>query len=149
MIFGGLFPDLPASEHTALAAEKERLFRAQLGVLSPTPGVARILSYARQVGARTAVVTNAPRENATAMLTGLRIADCLDTIVIGGELAQGKPHPTPYLTALEVLDAAAEDASGRDDSHRPHAQLCAAPMQSGAGVSEVDVHQFLRLTRAR
>jgi HAD superfamily hydrolase (TIGR01509 family) len=116
MIFTGLFPDMPASEYTMLAAEKERLFRAQLGTLSPVAGVSRILDHARQAGMRTAVVTNAPRENAMAMLTGLGIADCFDTIVIGGELPNGKPHPMPYLMALEALGVAAQDAIAFEDS---------------------------------
>lgn len=116
MIFSGLFPDMPASDYPALAAEKEQLFRAQLGALSPTPGVPRVLDHARDAGMKTAVVTNAPRENAMAMLTGLGIADRFDAIVIGGELAQGKPHPLPYLSALAALDLTADNALAFEDS---------------------------------
>lgn len=116
MIFGGLFPGLPSSKYPELAAEKEAMFRAQLGKTIPTPGVSRILDHAQQLGLRTAVVTNAPRENAMAMLTGLNIIDRFDTIVIGGELERGKPHPMPYLTALELLGVTADNAIAFEDS---------------------------------
>ena len=116
MIFGGLFPDMPASHYTTLAAEKEALFRDQLGETIPVPGVLRILDHAGQLGLKTAVVTNAPRENAMAMLTGLGIVDRFETIVIGGELARGKPHPMPYLTALELLGVSADEAIAFEDS---------------------------------
>ncbi|KWZ39248.1 haloacid dehalogenase [Burkholderia savannae] len=117
LIFGELFPGMPAAEYTELAAEKERLFRAQLGAkLTPTAGTADILGYAERVGAKTAVVTNAPRENATMMLNALGLAERFGTLVIGGELEHGKPHPLPYLTALELLGAKAEDAVAFEDS---------------------------------
>uniref|UniRef100_UPI000CDD125B HAD family hydrolase n=2 Tax=Burkholderiaceae TaxID=119060 RepID=UPI000CDD125B len=117
LIFGGLFPGMPAAEYTELAAEKERTFRAQLGAkLTPTAGTADLLGYAERVGAKTAVVTNAPRENATMMLNALGLADRSGTLVIGGELEHGKPHPLPYLTALEWLGAKAQDAVAFEDS---------------------------------
>ncbi|WP_163009790.1 HAD family hydrolase, partial [Pseudomonas viridiflava] len=74
------------------------------------------LDHAGQLGPKTAVVTNAPRENAMAMLTGLGIVDRFETIVIGGELARGKPHPMPYLTALELLGVSADEAIAFEDS---------------------------------
>ncbi len=101
MIFGGLFPGMPAAEFTELAAEKERLFRAQLGArLTPTAGTEALLNRIARAGLRSAVVTNAPRENARMMLEALGLGERFETLVIGGELAHGKPHPLPYLTAL-------------------------------------------------
>ncbi|MGE8145932.1 HAD family hydrolase [Pseudomonas frederiksbergensis] len=128
MIFGGLFPDMPAVQYAALAAEKEAMFRAQLGETHPVPGVLRILDYADAAGIPVAVVTNAPRENAAAMLGGMGIADRFDTLVIGGELAQGKPHPMPYLTALEILGVEAHEALAFEDS------LAGVQSASAAGI---------------
>ncbi|MBX8499383.1 HAD family hydrolase [Pseudomonas lijiangensis] len=116
MIFGGLFPDIPASQYADMAAQKEAMFRAQLKETIPVAGVLRILDHAQSTGLRTAVVTNAPRENAMAMLTGLGIVDRFETIVIGGELERGKPHPMPYLTALELLGVKADNALAFEDS---------------------------------
>lgn len=116
MIFGDLFPDVPSRQYAALAAEKEALFRAQLVETHPVPGVLRILEYADACSIPLALVTNAPRENAEAMLEGMGIADRFDTLVIGSELTYGKPHPLPYLTAMEQLGVRAEGAIAFEDS---------------------------------
>ncbi|MBU9589631.1 HAD family hydrolase [Burkholderia multivorans] len=117
LIYGGLFPEMAEEKYAELAVEKERLFRAQLtATLTPTAGTEDILAYGERVGARTAVVTNAPRENATMMLNALGLAKRFETLVIGGELEHGKPHPMPYLTALEFLGATAGSAIAFEDS---------------------------------
>lgn len=116
MIFSGLFPQAPATHYPELAARKEAMFRAQLRETHPVPGVLRILEFAQVAGIPTAVVTNAPRENAEAMLQGLGIAERFDAVVIGGELERGKPDPLPYLTALALLDARADRALAFEDS---------------------------------
>ncbi|KAA5836758.1 HAD-IA family hydrolase [Pseudomonas chlororaphis] len=116
MIFSGLFPQAPATQYPELAAQKEAMFRAQLRETTPVPGVLRTLDYAQAAGIPMAVVTNAPRENAEAMLQGLGIAERFDALVIGGELARGKPDPLPYLTALRLLDASADQALAFEDS---------------------------------
>jgi len=116
MIFSGLFPQAPATQYPELAAQKEAMFRAQLRETVPVPGVLRTLDYAQAAGIPMAVVTNAPRENAEAMLQGLGIAERFDALVIGGELARGKPDPLPYLTALRLLDASADQALAFEDS---------------------------------
>ncbi|WP_321864420.1 HAD-IA family hydrolase [Burkholderia cenocepacia] len=117
LIYGGLFPEMADEKYAELAVEKERLFRAQLtATLTPTAGTEDILAHAERVGARTAVVTNAPRENATMMLNALGLARRFETLVIGGELEHGKPHPMPYLTALEFLGTTAESAIAFEDS---------------------------------
>lgn len=116
MIFGGLFPDTSSGQYAALALEKESLFRAQLVETQPVPGVLRILDHAKRMGIPVAVVTNAPRANAIAMLDGMGITNQLDALVIGGELARGKPDPLPYLTALEILGADVGQALAFEDS---------------------------------
>ncbi|WP_338927132.1 HAD-IA family hydrolase (plasmid) [Mycetohabitans endofungorum] len=117
IIFGRLFPGMPATEYTELASQKERVFRAQLGDrLTPTAGTQRILDFADRFGIRIAVVTNAPRSNATMMLNALGLAARFDTLVIGSELAHGKPHPLPYTTALERLNGNANHAFAFEDS---------------------------------
>ncbi|AZC40923.1 HAD family hydrolase [Pseudomonas chlororaphis] len=116
MIFSGLFPHASAAQYPELAAQKEAMFRAQLRETTPVPGVLRTLDYAQAAGIPMAVVTNAPRENAEAMLQGLGIAERFDALVIGGELARGKPDPLPYLTALQLLEVSADQALAFEDS---------------------------------
>lgn len=148
MIFGGLFPDIPASQYAGLAAEKETMFRAQLGETIPVAGVLRILDHAQKAGLRTAVVTNAPRENALAMLTGLGIVDRFEAIVIGGELQRGKPHPMPYLTALELLGVKADQAIAFEDSLAGVQSAHAAGIHTFGVLSGLQEHQ-LRQAGAR
>jgi beta-phosphoglucomutase-like phosphatase (HAD superfamily) len=75
-----------------------------------------LLSWATQHGIRTAVVTNAPRANAEAMLGALGLLQRFETLVIGDELARGKPDPLPYRTALDRLGRKAEHALAFEDS---------------------------------
>lgn len=117
-ILAWMFPDRPADEHSALADEKEVLFRGLLaaGRLEPTPGLMPLLEWASRNAIRMAVVTNAPRPNAEVMLASLGIADRFPVLIIGDEMAHGKPHPLPYLTALERLGSAPERALAFEDS---------------------------------
>ncbi|MFM8991789.1 MAG: HAD family hydrolase, partial [Alphaproteobacteria bacterium] len=64
----------------------------------------------------TAVVTNAPRANAEQMLAGLGLSARFDVVVIGDELARGKPDPLPYATALALLGAEPGRAVAFEDS---------------------------------
>jgi len=111
-----LFPHEPADVKQQLADRKEALFRAAVTTLEPTRGAIELLDWARRLGIRVGVVTNAPRANADLMLGGIGIADRLDTLVIGEELARGKPDPLPYLTGLERLGGDARRAIAFEDS---------------------------------
>lgn len=116
VIMREFFPDVPESEHRALADRKEALFRASVTHLKPTAGALEVFEWARSRGVPIAVVTNAPRANAELMLNGLELADRIDALVIGDELARGKPDPLPYLIGLERLGGVAERALAFEDS---------------------------------
>jgi len=111
-----LFPDEPAEVKQLLADRKEALFRSAVTALEPTRGVIELLDWARGHRIRVGVVTNAPRPNADLMLGGIGIADRIDALVIGEELARGKPDPLPYLTGLERLGGDAARAIAFEDS---------------------------------
>jgi HAD superfamily hydrolase (TIGR01509 family) len=132
-IMAGLFPDRPRAEHQICIERKESLFRSMLGHLEPTPGLRELLAWAERHAVPCAVVTNAPRANATAMLAGLGLGERFDAVVLGDELARGKPDPLPYLTALEHLRADAARAIAFEDSLSGIRAAC------GAGVHTVGV----------
>lgn len=116
-IMARLFPDLPVAEHERLAAEKEAMFRSMAaGGMMPTPGLVALMDRAEAAGIPMAAVTNAPRPNADLMLAGLGITHRFRAIVIGDELAHGKPHPLPYLTAASLLDVPAARCLAFEDS---------------------------------
>ncbi|SER96168.1 haloacid dehalogenase superfamily, subfamily IA, variant 3 with third motif having DD or ED [Tranquillimonas rosea] len=113
-IFAEYFPD---EDPQAVADEKEAAFRARLGdSAAPMPGLPGLISRAQREGWRLAVVTNAPRLNAEAMLGAIGMADTFEAVVIGDDLRHGKPHPEPYLAAMDRLGVAARDCIAFEDS---------------------------------
>lgn len=115
-IMSDLLPDHSQEIWNQVNNSKEEHFRAMVDELEPNEGFIRFLDWCDRTGMKVAVVTNAPKENAKLMLTGLGLNKRLSTIVIGDDLEHGKPHPLPYLTALSLLDASAENAIAFEDS---------------------------------
>jgi beta-phosphoglucomutase len=111
-----LFPDHPPHEQAGLLERKEELVRAGMDRLTPTPGLLDLLGWAAERAVPCGVVTNAPRPNAEKMLAGLGLAERFPVLVIGDELARGKPDPLPYLTGLQRLGAEAAHAVAFEDS---------------------------------
>lgn len=113
-----LRPEAGAKERQELADAKEAHFRSLLGSsAAPLPGLSRLLDAAEEAGVGMAVVTNAPRPNAEAMLHGLGWATRFPVLVIGEEVARPKPDPMPYLVALERLGGSAASSIAFEDSH--------------------------------
>lgn len=113
--FAEFLPDEP--DPAALSAAKEAEFRRRLPHPYPAmPGLEALLDRARDEGLGLAVVTNAMRLNAEAMLEAIGLRDRFGVIVIGEECAQGKPHPAPYLEAMRQLDVPPDHAIAFEDS---------------------------------
>jgi len=115
-IMAAAFPDRSVEEHLALSERKERLYRSFVGRLDPTPGLPELLDWAARHGFPCAVVTNAPRANATLVLAALGLGDRFDCVIAGDEVGRPKPHPEPYLSALAALGGDASRAVGFEDS---------------------------------
>lgn len=112
-----LFPDKDSTERDQLAQDKERWFRelATAGV-EATPGALALIGWARARGVATGLVTNAPRENADLMIAVLGLDRSFDVVVSATELARSKPHPEPYLAAIEALQLDATRTLAIEDS---------------------------------
>lgn len=101
-IFTELMPG--AGDPQRLSEEKEAEFRRRLPKPYPAmPGAERLVREAQVAGWPMAVVTNAPRLNAEAMLDAIGLRDVFEVIIIGEECLRGKPHPDPYLEAMREL----------------------------------------------
>ena len=111
-----LLPHLGREAGLAVLARKEEAYRGMVGELTPIAGLTELLDWAEGEGIPCGVVTNAPRANAELVLNGLHIAHRFETLVIGDELAQAKPHPLPYLTGLQRLGADAKYSVAFEDS---------------------------------
>jgi HAD superfamily hydrolase (TIGR01509 family) len=107
----------PIDRQRAIMDHKEATFRElAAGGVAPTPGLMALLDLADREGIPCAAVTNAPRPNAEMMLRGLGITHRFKALVIGDELAHGKPHPLPYLEGMRLIGAKPEASVAFEDS---------------------------------
>lgn len=114
-VFADYLPD--EGDPQALSEWKEAQFRARLPAPYPaTSGLAAFIDRAQAQGWKMAIVTNAMRLNAEAMLAAIGLRDRFEVIVIGEECAHGKPHPMPYLTAMDALGESPRNCIAFEDS---------------------------------
>ena len=111
---------------------KEAAFRdlAAAGV-EPVAGLSALLDWADANGVPMAAVTNAPRPNAELLLGSIGVTHRFRAIVIGDELAHGKPHPLPYLEGLRLLGADPAHCVAFEDSRTGVASA------TGAGIATI------------
>jgi HAD superfamily hydrolase (TIGR01509 family) len=115
-IFAHFLPDHPDQAAT-LAHRKEEEFRSRLSdSVEPAPGIGALLDWAVAADIGMAVVTNAPRANAVAMLGASGLAHRFEIVIAEGEAARGKPDPAPYALAMERLGAAPGASVAFEDS---------------------------------
>ncbi|WP_240232466.1 HAD family hydrolase [Devosia lacusdianchii] len=131
-------PDLPPEEQIAVMRGKEALFRDLARTeIHAVPGLFELLDLADAAGLPMAAVTNAPRANADLILDGLGVRDRFKALVIGEELAHGKPHPLPYLEGLRHLGADARVSVAFEDSRTGIASA------NGAGLATIGIRTSL------
>jgi phosphoglycolate phosphatase len=124
-------PHLPPDQQMAVMAGKESLFRELARTeIHAVPGLFELLDLADANTLPMAAVTNAPRANADLILNGLGIRDRFRALVIGEELAHGKPHPLPYFEGLRLLGASAEASVAFEDSRTGIASATGAGLRT-------------------
>lgn len=97
---------IPDEDAYALHLAKEAAFRDLLPAqIDPTPGARQLIARAQANGWAIALVTNACRANADAMLAALGLTGSFEAIVVGDEDLPCKPSPAPYRHAMEVIGA--------------------------------------------
>ena len=128
----------PPTRQTAIIGEKEATFRKLVaGKVEPLPGLMALLARADRAGIPMVAVTNAPRLNAEMLLSGLGITDRFKALVIGDELAHGKPHPMPYLEGLRAAGASAALSIAFEDSRS------GVQSASAAGIATIGIRTSL------
>ncbi|WP_112663765.1 HAD family hydrolase [Microvirga flavescens] len=115
-IFASLLPHRTVAEHEEFADRKEAAFRRLASDLEPLDGLIDLLDWAEQRAIKVALVTNAPLLNAEHMLDMLDVSHRFGVKVTIEQVVRGKPDPLPYLTALERLGLAPEQAIAFEDS---------------------------------
>jgi HAD superfamily hydrolase (TIGR01509 family) len=145
--FAEFLPDHPDPQ--GLSDEKEAIFRRVLPRPYPAmPGVAALLDRAAANGWARAVVTNAPPDNADAMLRAIGLRHHFDVVVSGETCPRGKPFPDPYLEALDRLGVRAETALAFEDSPSGLAAALAAGIPTVGVTSTLSASELLKLGAA-
>jgi HAD superfamily hydrolase (TIGR01509 family) len=102
-------------------ALKSHYFRHYLrkGHVPLRPGIARLIREADAAGLRVALVSNASRASLTPVLEyglGKELAERIDLVVSGEDVARKKPFPDTYLLALQKLGIGANECVALEDS---------------------------------
>jgi HAD superfamily hydrolase (TIGR01509 family) len=130
--------DESPTRQAAIIGEKEAAFRNLVsGQIKPLPGLMTLLALADRARIPMVAVTNAPRLNAEMLLSGLGIMNRFKAIVIGDELAHGKPHPMPYLEGLRAVGAAPDLSLAFEDSRS------GIQSASAAGIATIGIRTSL------
>jgi HAD superfamily hydrolase (TIGR01509 family) len=130
--------DEPPKRRATIMGEKEAAFRKLVsGQIQPVPGLMTLLALADDADIPMAAVTNAPRLNAEMLLSGLGIVHRFKALVIGDELAHGKPHPMPYLEGLRAVSALPNLSLAFEDSRS------GIQSASAAGIATIGIRTSL------
>lgn len=106
----------PGEDHSVLD-RKEAIFRERLGTSAqPIAGIGALLDWAASERIGCAVVTNAPRLNAEAMLAAIGLETRFPVLVIGEECVRAKPDPAPYQAAMAALGVTPSVSIAFEDS---------------------------------
>ncbi|XP_062145716.1 haloacid dehalogenase-like hydrolase domain-containing protein Sgpp isoform X2 [Alnus glutinosa] len=97
--------------------DKETMFRRLAKEqLEPVSGIYKVKKWIEDRGLKRAAVTNAPRPNAELMISRLGLSDFFEAVILGSECDHAKPHPEPYLKALEILNVSKDHTFVFEDS---------------------------------
>jgi HAD superfamily hydrolase (TIGR01509 family) len=130
--------DEPPERQASIIGEKEGAFRKLVsGKIQPVQGLMTLLELADRANIPMVAVTNAPRQNAEMLLSGLGIAHRFKALVIGDELPHGKPHPMPYLKGLRAVNAAPDLSLAFEDSRS------GVQSASAAGITTIGIRTSL------
>lgn len=111
--------------YEAWAAAKDAFYVANCAGLRPRPGALEAWRALEQRGIRQAVVSNSDRAVVNANLAVLRLMP-EPVSVARNDVAEGKPHPAPYLRAAALLGVPADRCVAVEDSPPGAASAVAA-----------------------
>ena len=84
-----------------LSIQKDELFLNNLDKILIIPGVIDMLIMIKSLGHKVSIVTNCNRKVAESILSLTKINLLIDNLIIANECPNSKPHPDPYLAAIQ------------------------------------------------
>lgn len=99
-----------------LSKQKEQLFLEKLDKVEIIFDCVNFIKYLKSLGHMVCIVTNCNRINAEKILEKINLQNDIDHLVIGNECKYSKPHPEPYLKAMQLLDIPNEKCFIFEDS---------------------------------
>ncbi len=93
-------------ELAALSQEKEEYFRLQIMKrnIKPMPGVLELLASLKEAGFHQALVSSAPMENITLLLSSPGVKGYFEAIIASEDVSRGKPDPEGFLLAAKRMN---------------------------------------------
>lgn len=136
---GVRLPEIMAAlkKHHGLAQSPEQMVSMYLDAIGrgyesdakPAPGAHALLQAAQERGVHVAVVTSSPHQVARDFLDAHGLAVYVANVVSADSVGRGKPHPEPFMTALQQAGLPAEQGLAVEDS------VAGAKSAMGAGLS--------------
>lgn len=113
-----ILPQLPLHEQTRLWQTKESRYEDVISKgVSPIAGLIELIKRCKQDGIITYIVTNAPKGTCVKTVSSIGITEYFGShVVVAEECEYPKPHPAPYLRALELAGVSAKEAIAFEDS---------------------------------
>jgi beta-phosphoglucomutase len=116
-LFTMIFGPLAEAKIIELTQEKESLYRETYRpVMKPLKGLREFLQRLSRQSIPVAIGSSAPLENVDFILDGLALRPFFKSVIHGGMVKKGKPHPEIYLQCAQDLGIAPEDCVVFEDA---------------------------------
>src|SRR5262249_13309375 len=113
-----------------LYARYVEMLAAQYDAVAAHAGAAQLLDGARKAGRPVAIVTSGSEALVRRWLERRGLADKVEEVIGMERGGRGKPHPDPYLHALQVLSCLAPLSFAVEDSRQGAIAACAAGLRT-------------------
>ena len=111
-----LLPDISEKEKEDLLKREGDGYKKRMSMASTITGLEDFLEEARKRGIKLALVSNAPKNDASNSLKSLEMVNTFEPMIFAEEVNAEKPDPAAYKEALEQLGVEPEEALAFEDS---------------------------------
>jgi beta-phosphoglucomutase-like phosphatase (HAD superfamily)/molybdopterin-guanine dinucleotide biosynthesis protein A len=84
---------------------KDALFLKNIDKMKIINGSIEFINIVKKMGHKIAIVTNCNRSSAEKIINNINISGIIDILIIANECSKTKPHPDPYLKAINYFNS--------------------------------------------